>query len=146
LETQAIIPLILAQKETRNIQPVQVTVAIFTTICLSVGVAGLRIRIRIILGSPCRVRGSGSALFWEASAGSASECKAGSGSGSALKSKLMSFRGSKWSCGRPNLEMSRIKMEPRRVCRPVIADWHHFYEEPVPDPGPNPKKLEILCS
>ncbi len=60
LETQAIIPLILAQKETRNVQSDQVPVVIFTAtyveFLLAVGVVGLRIRIRIILGSLCRIR------------------------------------------------------------------------------------------
>ncbi len=25
-------------------------------------------------------------------------------------------------------------MKPRRVCRPVVADSHHFHEEQDPDP------------
>ncbi len=43
----------------------------------------------------------------------------------------------------PNRGM-RLKMEPRRVCRPVVADLHHFDEEQDPDPhqseksGPDP--------
>ncbi len=38
----------------------------------------------------------------------------------------------------------RLKMEPRRVCRTVVADLHHFDEEQDPDPhqseksGPDP--------
>ncbi len=30
------------------------------------------------------------------------------------------------------------QMEPWRVCRPVVADSHHFYEDQDPDPGPDP--------
>ncbi len=30
-----------------------------------------------------------------------------------------------------------VKVEPRRVCRPVIADLHHFDEAQDPDPHPH---------
>ncbi len=55
--------------------------------------------------------------------GSASVWKAGSRSRSALKLK---FRSSKWSRGGPwtlTMEARRIKMEPWRACRPVVAGW-----------------------
>jgi hypothetical protein len=32
------------------------------------------------------------------------------------------------------VEAWRLKMEPWRVCRPVVADSHHFDEEQDPDP------------
>jgi hypothetical protein len=31
-------------------------------------------------------------------------------------------------------ELRRLKMEPWRVCRSVVADWHDFDEDPDPDP------------
>jgi hypothetical protein len=56
----------------------------------------------------------GSVSFWEA------------GSGSALKSEFRSFRGSKWTRGGPcTLTSGGAKMEPCRVCRPVVADSYH---------------------
>jgi hypothetical protein len=33
----------------------------------------------------------------------------------------------------------RLKMEQRRVCRPVVADLHHFDEEQDPDPHQSEK-------
>jgi hypothetical protein len=57
--------------------------------------------------------------------------------GSALKSKLRSFRGQKWSPGGPwmrTMEVWRLKMEPLMFCRLVVADSHHFDEEQDPDP------------
>jgi hypothetical protein len=35
------------------------------------------------------------------------------------------------------MEAWRIKMEPWRVCRTVVADSHHFDEEQDPDPDPH---------
>jgi hypothetical protein len=32
------------------------------------------------------------------------------------------------------MEVERLKMESLRVCRPVVADSHHFDEEQDPDP------------
>ncbi len=34
----------------------------------------------------------------------------------------------------------RFTMEVWRVCRPVIADLHHFDEEPDPDPHQSEKR------
>jgi hypothetical protein len=31
------------------------------------------------------------------------------------------------------MEAWRLKMKPWRVCRPMVADSHHFDEEQVPD-------------
>jgi hypothetical protein len=31
----------------------------------------------------------------------------------------------------------RLKLEPYRVCRPVVAHLHHFDEEQDPDPDPH---------
>jgi hypothetical protein len=62
--------------------------------------------------------------------------EAGSGYRSALKSKIRSFRGSIWSRGGPwtlKMDAWRLKMEPRIVCRPVVADSHHLDEEQNPD-------------
>jgi hypothetical protein len=45
----------------------------------------------------------------------------------------------KWSREEPwtlTMETWPLKMEPWRVCRPVVADSHHFYEEQDPDPDP----------
>jgi hypothetical protein len=59
-------------------------------------------------------------------------------SGSELKSKFRSFSGSKWSHAGPwthSMEACRIKkIVPWRVCRPLVADSHHFDEEQDPDP------------
>jgi hypothetical protein len=35
------------------------------------------------------------------------------------------------------MEAWRFKMEPWRVCRPVVAESHHFEEEKDPDPVPD---------
>jgi hypothetical protein len=35
------------------------------------------------------------------------------------------------------MEALRLKMEPWRVCRPVVADSQHIDEEQDPDPDPN---------
>jgi hypothetical protein len=63
---------------------------------------------------------SGPALFLEV----------GSGSGSIIK--VRSFRGSKWSRGRPwmlRIEEWRQKMEPLRVFKLVFTNSHPFDEE-----------------
>jgi hypothetical protein len=73
------------------------------------------------------VCGSGSALFlgsWE---------KNGSVSGSRLKTNVWNKKGSKRSHGE---QWSLTKKETWRVCRPVVADMHHFDEEQGPDPDP----------
>ncbi len=36
----------------------------------------------------------------------------------------------------------RLKMEPRRVCRPVVADLHHFDEEQDPVPHQSEKSCQ----
>jgi hypothetical protein len=54
------------------------------------------------------------------------------GSASAIMSEFRSFRGSKWSLGglwTITVEAWRLKMEPWRVCRPVVANSHHIDEE-----------------
>jgi hypothetical protein len=56
-----------------------------------------------------------------------------SGSRSASKSKFYSYRGSKWNHGGP---------WTRSVCRPVIADFHHFDEKQAPDPLSRERKSE----
>jgi hypothetical protein len=35
--------------------------------------------------------------------------------------------------GRSQWRLEDYKMEPQRVCRPVVADLHHFDEDPDPD-------------
>jgi hypothetical protein len=40
------------------------------------------------------------------------------------------------------MEAWRIKMEPWRFCRPIVADSHRFDE--VQDPDPDPQKSEKL--
>ncbi len=60
--------------------------------------------------------------------------------GSALKSKVESLRGSKSSRGGPwtlTMEAWKLKIEPWRVCRPLVADSYHFDEELDPDPDPH---------
>jgi hypothetical protein len=37
------------------------------------------------------------------------------------------------------MEAWRLKMEPWRVCRQVVADSHHFVEEQDPDPHQSEK-------
>jgi hypothetical protein len=51
------------------------------------------------------------------------------------------FRGSKAveDRGRPQMEAWGFKMEPWRVCRPVVADCHHFDEKQDPDPHSSEK-------
>ncbi len=57
-------------------------------------------------------------------------------SGSASKSKFKSWGGSKLSLGGPwtlTVESWRLKLEPWRVCKPMVADSHHFemqYSDP----------------
>ncbi len=79
---------------------------------------------RIILGSRIRITLgiSGSALKWKA------------GSGSSIESKFKTFRGLKGSHWRPWTLTLGLKIKPRRVCRPAVADSHHFDEEQDPDP------------
>jgi hypothetical protein len=35
---------------------------------------------------------------------------------------------------RPGAVKNRITIESWRICRPVVTDWHQFYEEVDPDP------------
>jgi hypothetical protein len=35
------------------------------------------------------------------------------------------------------MEAWRLKIEPSRVYRPVVADSHHFDKEQYPDPDPH---------
>ncbi len=35
------------------------------------------------------------------------------------------------------MEAWRLKMNPKRICRPVVADSHHFDEELDLDPDPH---------
>jgi hypothetical protein len=53
-----------------------------------------------------------------------------------IKSKFRSFRGSICSLGGPwTLIMKALgrKMKPWRVCRTVVADLHHHFDEDHPD-------------
>ncbi len=72
-------------------------------------------------------------------AGSATKSKAGSESVS--KSKFRSRESSKtWSYGGSRtltMEAWRLKMEPQRVCIPIVAHLYHFDEEQDPDPDPD---------
>jgi hypothetical protein len=46
-----------------------------------------------------------------------------------IKVKIQELKRLKWSLGGPwthTIEMWRLKMEPRRFCRPVVADSHYF--------------------
>jgi hypothetical protein len=99
-----------------------INVILFCQRKLSTKVAGSD-RIRIILGSRIRIR---------------SRAKNGSGLKSILRSR--SLRDSKWSQGvlkTITMEAWRLKMEMWRVCRPMVADSHHFDEEQDADPEPD---------
>jgi hypothetical protein len=39
-----------------------------------------------------------------------------------------------WRTVTLKMEVWRLRVEPRRVYRPVIADWNHFDEKQDPDP------------
>ncbi len=62
----------------------------------------------------------GSTLFWEAGSGSAIQWKAGPGSGSTLKSKLRSFRGSKWRRGGSVEQWSQIRITLMRSRKNIL--------------------------
>ncbi len=68
--------------------------------------------------------------FFKAESGSLLEGK--DRSGSALKAEFWSFKGLKWGHrGRGRSQWWRVcsvGTEPWRVCRPVVADSHHFDE------------------
>ncbi len=74
---------------------------------------------------------SGFALFWEIGSGSAPKLGSGSIFASASKSKFRSCWGSTCHRGPWTLTMNawRLKIEPLRVCRPVVADSNHIHEE-----------------
>jgi hypothetical protein len=38
----------------------------------------------------------------------------------------------------------RLKIEPLRVCRPVVSDWHQIDEKQDPDPDPHQSRIRIL--
>ncbi len=68
----------------------------------------------------------------EAGPGSGSACELKAVSGSALESKFKNFGGSKQSLEGPwtlTMEALRLKIEPWRVYRPVVADSHNFEED-----------------
>jgi hypothetical protein len=47
----------------------------------------------------------------------------------------------KMKAKRLKMKAKRLKMETRRVCRPALADLHHFDEVQDQHPCPDPDKI-----
>ncbi len=46
----------------------------------------------------------------------------------------MKLENEPWRAENANMEAQRLKIEPCRVCRPVVTDSHHFDKEQDPYP------------
>jgi hypothetical protein len=54
-----------------------------------------------------------------------------------MKVQVLNCHGVPWTI---TTEAYSLKMEPWRVCKPVVADLHHFHHDAEQEPDPNQRQ------